>query len=241
MIYHYIILLILNKTVEVLRSSEKVLRNFVVPMTQQPIVGLLSSKQDPFQYVYDLYDSSKRNFAVGAFYVSTLQSRSDGNPEISKKPGLFFSYNFHTDHKTLIKYQDDSNTEQSFNQYRLIKFADISTAVQEPNRYYRIGFSVIRRVENINDTSKSASSYSYQCSFNTTTYDVYIGMFQLPITLIFNRFLNIELVQYHLRSGLQIFILRSPCFCWIATCDSLHHYSLNSIIVLRQQICNHKT
>ncbi|KAF0980037.1 hypothetical protein FDP41_001190 [Naegleria fowleri] len=160
--------------VEVLRSSEKVLRNFVVPMTQQPIVGLLSSKQDPFQYVYDLYDSSKRNFAVGAFYVSTLQSRSDGNPEISKKPGLFFSYNFHTDHKTLIKYQDDSNTEQSFNQYRLIKFADISTAVQEPNRYYRIGFSVIRRVENINDTSKSASSYSYQCSFNTTTYDVYI-------------------------------------------------------------------
>ncbi|KAG2389324.1 hypothetical protein C9374_013884 [Naegleria lovaniensis] len=160
--------------VEILRSSEKVLRNFVVPMTQQPIIGLLSSKEDPFQYVYDLYDSSKRNFAVGAFYVSTLQSRSDGRPEISKKPGLFFSYNFHTDHKPLIKYQDgDSNTEQSSNQYRLIKFADISTAVQEPNRYYRIGYSVIRRIANTNDTSKS-TSYSYQCSFNTTSYDVYI-------------------------------------------------------------------
>ncbi|EFC46760.1 predicted protein [Naegleria gruberi] len=133
-------------------------------MTQQPILSLLSKNLEPFEYQYDQTNGENRNFAVGAYYVSTLSSLKEGKPKVSDRPGLYFSYNFHTDHVSPIIYQPAVSVQD----YRLVKFADLSVAVQQPNNYYRLGYSIIRRVDIAN------SSFSYQCSFNSTNYDVWI-------------------------------------------------------------------
>ncbi|KAL9642483.1 hypothetical protein ABK040_011050 [Willaertia magna] len=165
--------------INILRQSEEVLRNFVVPMTQQPVIllkndsfvdvfengknnGTNNTKKYENKYFKYIYESDKEkdknihlknNFVIGAFYINPINGKNPLN--LMKKEPLYFSYNFHVNHQSLIKFNENNN---------LIKFLDLSVAVQIPNNYFRLGFGILRKF----------NTTSLQCSFNITKNDIYI-------------------------------------------------------------------